>query len=49
MPVELERIRKLNGREERADRDYVLYWAQMNRRVEVVISDQNGRVPPRGA
>jgi len=34
MPVELERIRKLNGREERADRDYVLYWAQMNRRVD---------------
>jgi deoxyribodipyrimidine photo-lyase len=30
----MERIRTLNNRPERHDADYVLYWAQMNRRVE---------------
>ncbi len=34
MPVEPERIRKLNEAPERPDRRYVLYWAQMNRRVD---------------
>ena len=34
MPVEPERIRKLNEAPERADAKYVLYWAQMNRRVD---------------
>lgn len=34
MPVESERIRKLNDAQERSDRKYVLYWAQMNRRVD---------------
>ncbi len=34
MAVELERIAKLNEAPERPDRDYVLYWAQMNRRVD---------------
>jgi deoxyribodipyrimidine photo-lyase len=33
MPVEPERIRALNGATPRKDADYVLYWAQMNRRV----------------
>lgn len=30
MPVETERVSKLNSAPERADRKYVLYWAQMN-------------------
>jgi deoxyribodipyrimidine photo-lyase len=34
MPVEPERIRKINDAQERPDRQYVLYWAQMNRRVD---------------
>jgi deoxyribodipyrimidine photo-lyase len=34
MPVERERIRKLNDLPERPDRQYVLYWAQMDRRVD---------------
>lgn len=34
MPVEAERVRKLNSAPERPDRKYVLYWAQANRRVE---------------
>lgn len=34
MPVEPERVRKANAAPERPDRDYVLYWAQMNRRVD---------------
>ena len=34
MPVEPERIRKLNSAPERATAPYVLYWAQMNRRVD---------------
>ena len=34
MPVETERVSKLNSAPERPDRKYVLYWAQMNRRVE---------------
>lgn len=34
MPVDPERISKLNSAPDRADRQYVLYWAQMNRRVE---------------
>lgn len=33
MPVEKDRIRSLNSAPVRADADYVLYWAQMNRRV----------------
>lgn len=34
MPVDPERIRKLNTASERPGSQYVLYWAQMNRRVE---------------
>jgi deoxyribodipyrimidine photo-lyase len=34
MAVEPERVLQLNEAPERPDRDYVLYWAQMNRRVE---------------
>jgi deoxyribodipyrimidine photo-lyase len=34
MPVEQERIRRLNNAPERPDRKYVLYWAQANRRVD---------------
>jgi deoxyribodipyrimidine photo-lyase len=34
MPVEPERIRQLNGSEPKTERKYVLYWAQMNRRVD---------------
>jgi deoxyribodipyrimidine photo-lyase len=34
MAVEPERIRKLNSAGERAGARYVLYWSQMNRRVE---------------
>lgn len=34
MPVEPERIRKLNGADENTGAQYVLYWAQMNRRVD---------------
>ncbi len=34
MPVEPERISKLNSNEDRPDAEYVLYWAQMNRRVD---------------
>src|ERR1700761_5735638 len=34
MPVEAERISKLNSVPERPERKYVLYWAQMNRRVD---------------
>jgi deoxyribodipyrimidine photo-lyase len=34
MAVSPERIRKLNDAPEHPERDYVLYWAQMNRRVE---------------
>jgi deoxyribodipyrimidine photo-lyase len=34
MPVEAERISKLNSAAERPDAEYVLYWAQMNRRVD---------------
>ena len=33
MPVDQERIQKLNRQPERPERKYVLYWAQMNRRV----------------
>ncbi len=34
MPVEPERIRKLNEATDRREAEYVLYWAQMNRRVD---------------
>lgn len=34
MSVETERISKLNSAPERRERRYVLYWAQMNRRVD---------------
>jgi deoxyribodipyrimidine photo-lyase len=34
MPVDPERIARLNIALERPEREYVLYWAQMNRRVE---------------
>jgi deoxyribodipyrimidine photo-lyase len=34
MPVDPERIHKLNSGSERAERRYVLYWSQMNRRVD---------------
>ena len=34
MPIEAERISKLNSVPERPERKYVLYWAQMNRRVD---------------
>ncbi len=34
MSVEPERIRKLNNASEKGDARYVLYWAQMNRRVD---------------
>ncbi len=34
MPVEPERISKLNTAHDRPAADYVLYWAQMNRRVD---------------
>lgn len=34
MPVEPERISKLNPAPERQDREYILYWSQMNRRVD---------------
>lgn len=34
MPVEPERARKLNAAPERETANYVLYWAQVNRRVE---------------
>ncbi len=34
MPVEPERISKLNEAEDRPNAEYVLYWAQMNRRVD---------------
>ncbi len=34
MPVEAERVRKLNSADDRPKADYVLYWAQMNRRVD---------------
>lgn len=34
MSIELQRIRQLNSAPERAGAQYVLYWAQMNRRVE---------------
>lgn len=34
MPVQPERIQKLNSAPERAAGDYVLYWSQMNRRVD---------------
>ena len=34
MSVEPERIAKLNTKPDRPDRRYVLYWAQMNRRVD---------------
>src|SRR4051794_27886704 len=34
MAVQPKRISKLNNAPERPDRKYVLYWAQMNRRVE---------------
>src|SRR6202034_3785550 len=33
MSVETERISKLNSAPERPERKYILYWAQMNRRV----------------
>ncbi len=33
MPVEAERISKLNSAGDRPEAEYVLYWAQMNRRV----------------
>lgn len=33
MPVEPERISKVNSAPERPERQYVLYWSQMNRRV----------------
>ena len=34
MAVDRERISKLNSAPERPDRKYILYWAQMNRRVD---------------
>lgn len=34
MTVEPERVRKVNSSPNRPDRQYVLYWAQMNRRVD---------------
>ncbi len=34
MPVEPERIQKLNDAPEQPERQYVLYWSQMNRRVD---------------
>jgi len=34
MPLDPERISRLNTAPERPEREYVLYWAQMNRRVE---------------
>lgn len=34
MAVDPERIAKLNAAPERPDREYVLYWSQMNRRVD---------------
>ncbi len=34
MPVEPERVSKLNTAHDRPAADYVLYWAQMNRRVD---------------
>ena len=34
MPVESERIRQLNDAQTKPERRYVLYWAQMNRRVD---------------
>lgn len=34
MPVEAERVSKLNSAADRSDAEYVLYWAQMNRRVD---------------
>jgi len=34
VPIEPERIRALNDKPARTDAEYVLYWAQMNRRVE---------------
>ena len=34
MPVDPERISRLNAAPERPEREYVLYGAQMNRRVE---------------
>src|ERR1700759_4671122 len=34
MSVEPERVQKLNRAPERQERRYVLYWAQMNRRVD---------------
>jgi deoxyribodipyrimidine photo-lyase len=34
MPVEIERVRQLNKANLKPDRKYVLYWAQMNRRVD---------------
>src|ERR1700761_3863324 len=34
MAVDSERISKLNSASERLGRKYVLYWAQMNRRVD---------------
>jgi len=34
MPVDPERIQKLNAAPERPDRAYILYWSQMNRRVD---------------
>jgi deoxyribodipyrimidine photo-lyase len=34
MPVEPERIRQLNSSESKTERKYILYWAQMNRRVD---------------
>jgi deoxyribodipyrimidine photo-lyase len=34
MPVDTARVRQLNAAPERPDRQYVLYWSQMNRRVD---------------
>jgi len=34
MPVSPQRIRQLNSNEVRPQREYVLYWSQMNRRVD---------------
>jgi len=34
MPIEVERVSKLNSQPEHANRKYVLYWAQVNRRVD---------------
>lgn len=34
MAVETERIRQLNSSKDRPEAEYVLYWAQMNRRVD---------------